>query len=356
MSARGWPDAGDLRHLPADIDEAAARWSEILRDAGDDGEARAAFQAWQARSPRHAAAFKRVQSAQALVHSLADAPQLQALRDQTRARTAALRRRCSRRTYRFAIAASLFLVALTGALLFGPDSSRQLLGNVHDAFAGNVYRTGIGQRIDVTLDDGSILTLNTDSRVSVHYEGAVRAVTLERGQALFKVAKDRTRPFVVTAGGRQVTALGTEFEVRLGERLFEVTLLEGRVTVTRHPAAPTEKPAALDELRPGQQFIAVAKAPPRVRPADVRRAVSWRNGQVVFEDERLDAAVAEMNRYSRRKVVLDDHALATLKISGAFNTGDTRTFVEALTLYFPIEHDARDEGTIVLKPRPPKRG
>ena len=258
---------------------------------------------------------------------------------------------------RFAIAASVLVTAGVGTFLLRPDAARQAYRDARGTLAGNVYTTEIGQRSTVTLDDGSILTLNTDSRVSLHYESGLRSVALERGQALFKVAKDRARPFVVDAGGRRVTALGTEFDVRVSERTFEVTLLEGRVKVTREHDERESADPPLAELQPGQQFVEVAKARPQVREADVKRVVSWRRGQVVFEDERLEDAVAEMNRYSRQQVVLGDERLASLRISGAFNTGDTGTFVEALVAYFPIERDPEErKGTIVLSPRPPLRG
>ncbi|ALN55959.1 sigma factor regulatory protein, FecR/PupR family [Lysobacter enzymogenes] len=345
------------------IDEDAARWSEILRER-DDATMREAFQAWQAQSPGHAEAYARAEAARRLADLLADEPEMQSLRSETLGRVArqGQARRASRRNW--AMAASLTVAGLLGALGLNLGDSWRMVGDARDALAGNVYRTGVGQRERFTLADGSVITLNTDSRVSTHYRDGLRAVTLERGQALFKVAKDRSRPFVVSAGGRQVTALGTEFDVYLSPRAFEVTLLEGRVTVTRtvKPAAvasarPTAAATApLAELRPGEQFVALAKAAPQVRAADVRRVVSWRNGQIVFENERLGDAVAEINRYSQRKIVLADATLASLKISGAFNTGDTGTFVEALTDYFPIERDTLDNDDIVLKPRAPLRG
>lgn len=343
------------------IDEDAARWSEILRER-DDATMREAFQAWQAQSPQHAQAYARAEAAHRLAALLADEPPMQALRRETLGRLAQQASARRRRNRGWAVAASMMVAGLLGALGLNLGNSRQMVGDARDALAGNVYRTGVGQRESFTLDDGSVITLNTDSRVSTHYRDGLRAVTLERGQALFKVAKDRSRPFVVSAGGRQVTALGTEFDVYLSARAFEVTLLEGRVTVTRaaKPAlVASAKPAAnasttaLAELRPGEQFIAAARAAPQVRAADVRRVVSWRNGQIVFENERLEDAVAEINRYSQRKIVLADAHLASLKISGAFNTGDTGTFVEALTDYFPIERDTLANDDIVLKPRPP---
>jgi len=352
-------------HAPDGIDEAAARWSEMLRDAGDDRRVREAFEAWQSHSPQNAIAFRRVEAAQALISSIGDSSdEIQTLRRETLARAAGVRAvgaglHCPHWWRNSAVAASLVAAAVLGMFAMNPDTSRQIYSDARDAIAGNVYQTGIGQTSVVSLDDGSVVTLNTNSRISVHYEQGVRGITLERGQALFKVAKDRAHPFVVSAGGRQVTALGTEFDVHLSDRLFEVTLLEGRVTVTRedhgHAPATTGKAKAaplLAELRPGQQFVAVAKAAPQVRPADVRRVISWRHGQIVFENERLEDAVAEMNRYSRRQVVLSDPRLGALKISGAFNTGDVGTFVEALTDYFPIERATREDDTIVLKSRP----
>ncbi|MGH8033493.1 MAG: FecR family protein [Luteimonas sp.] len=334
-----------------EIDEIAARWSEVLRDGGNEAPTtRAAFEAWRGRALAHAVAFRRVESARTLVDSLADAPGLRALRDDTRARA---RRRWMRAG--FAVAASLCIVAL-GALALRPQLSDAAYQQIRDAITGNVHRTDVGQRSVVTLEDGSVITLNTDSRVWVDYSDAIRAVTLERGQALFKVAENPARPFVVHAGARQVTALGTEFEVRMADRRFEVTLLEGRVAVTHGRQRGALGGVREAELAPGQQFIAVATAPPRVRVADVQRQVSWRHGQVVFQNERLDDAVAEMNRYSRHRVVLDDAALGAVKISGAFNTGDTAIFVEALTTYFPIDHTSGDGDVIVLKSRGPGHG
>lgn len=348
------------------LDEAAAVWSEALREAGGDAPIRDTFEAWRARSPEHAAAFQRVEFAHAAVQILADTPEMLALRRETLSRVA--RRRSVNWARYGAIAASLIVAVLVGGYFTAPKLSENLYYSARNAIAGNVYQTGVGQRSVFTLQDGSVITLNTASRVSVHYNDRIRAVTLEKGQALFQVAKDRAHPFIVTADGRQVTALGTEFDVRLSGKAFEVTLLEGRVAVARetHASATTTQSAGpassknsgndvhavqIAELTPGQQLVDTQTAPPVVREADVKRITSWRNGQVVFEDEKLASAVAEMNRYARRQIVLGDDRLTKLKISGAFDTGKTDTFVEALTVYFPIEVAAQDGDTIVLKSR-----
>lgn len=344
------------------VDEVAARWCELMVDA-PDRKTREAFVAWRTQSPEHAAAYERVRAARALAASLAHTPEMQSLRRETLERLSQAKRHCAHRVWGWSIAASVLVATVVGALNLHLHRQQTLAPDV----AERIYQTGVGERSVVTLDDGSVITLNTDSRVATHFAPGLRGVTLERGQALFKVAKDASRPFVVSAGGRQVTALGTEFDVYLSERSFEVTLLEGRVTVSNADAnaagraGAAAKPVAdaaakLAELRPGQQFVVVAKAKPQVRPADVKRVVSWRHGQIVFENDRLEDAIAEINRYSQRKIVLGDSGLASLRISGAFNTYDTRTFVEALTAYFPIEHGTLANDDIVLKPRPSIRG
>src|SRR5690606_18195659 len=120
------------------------------------------------------------------------------------------------------------------------------------------------ERLAVPLDDGSLLTLNTDTRAVVRYRDGIRGVTLQKGQALFEVAKDPSRPFVVTAGQRTVTALGTAFDVRLSESRFEVTMLEGRVVVAPQSAHAPLTYADADlvddrtELGPGDQLVATA--------------------------------------------------------------------------------------------------
>ena len=331
---------------PAALDERAARWSERLRAPDADAGTRAAFEAWLAGSPARSRAFARAQAAHVLAGALAGAPRLQALRDETRARV----QRHRRRRWAVALAASVLLAVGAGWL-----GSRQMVPDGSIAMptllaGGERYRTGVGQRTVVRLDDGSVITLNTDSRVRVRYSQGRREVALERGQAMFQVAKDRSRPFVVSAGDRWVTALGTRFDVLLSPRALEVTLLEGRVVVTGRPRAPADG-AQRTELAPGQQFVESAKAPPQVRRADLGRVASWVDGQLVFRDERLAAAVEQMNRYSRRKIVLDDPRLDALRLSGAFNSGDVDAFVSALTDYFPIERVRRDDDAVVLRMR-----
>lgn len=374
-------------HVPAmhaDVDEMAACWSEALRNSGDDAATRTAFRAWYEADNHHAEAFARVEAARERVATVADTPALMALRNETLSRVATRRPRWPK--VALAMAASL-VAAMAGLLAFTGAPWQELPGSLFEgvrlAINGQtLYRTAVGERLVVTLDDGTRLTLNTDSRLVVGFQPDRRDIRMQHGQALFEVAKDASRPFVVTAGNRQVTALGTAFDVRYNQQRFEVTLIEGKVEVaesvpdapratsnasrdvaaphpsplTPHGANVASGPAAADlspratVLLPGQQLIAAAtlEAAPLVRHADLKRATSWRYGQVIFEDDLLGNAIIEMNRYAKRRIAIADPALAELRLSGAFDTGQTGTFIEALTTYFPVTVARQNSEEIVL--------
>jgi transmembrane sensor len=376
---------------PEAIECRAAEWSDALREGGNDPELRRAFERWHDADPAHAEAFTRVDGAYRQALAAGNSRQMVELENEVLAAVAARDRRRGRR-YALSAAAVAGLVAVVVTGFAATGGSWQELQYLRDralhALAGEtLYRTGVGERLAVVLEDGSELTLNTDSRAVIDYGEAARSVILARGQALFEVAHDKTRPFEVRAGGRKITALGTAFDVRLSKARLEVTLIEGRVKVEedaagamneeRQAAEGEQRPAREDNgvlpgtshvshltshvLKPGQQLIvatagpALPSAPPAepvIRQADVRRTASWRNGQVIFENDPLAEAVEEINRYGGRRVVLADQDLADLRVSGIFNIGNTTIFVETLTRYFPLYVAAADQNRIVLAERP----
>jgi transmembrane sensor len=338
------------------IEEAAAGWSERLRDMDVDAETQHAFDAWYAADRTHALAYERMEAARRRIAAVADTPELLALRNETLARVAGPRKRWSR--YFVALAASM-VAGIAALTMLGNETVGHLPTSIYEgvrAVVGgeSVYQTAIGERLVATLADGSVITLNTDSRARVSYRDDVRNVKLEKGQGLFEVAKDASRPFIVAAGDRRVTALGTAFDIRLTDQMFEVTLIEGRVSVDTQPpgsvGGQSVAAAALQrtELVPGQQLIAAAAKKPIVRVMDVKRVVSWRNGQVIFENDALGQVIEEMNRYTRSQIVLEDKQLSVLRVSGAFDTGQTSVFVDALTQYFPIVVKEKSADRIVL--------
>src|SRR5690606_10338466 len=256
-------------------------------------------------------------------------------------------------------AAAIALVVLAGnPALFGGFGSRPVPEAAAPAIAasvGGTYRTDVGQRTTAVLADGSKVELNTDTELRVEFERGVRRVALLRGQALFDVAHDADRPFVVAAGGRTITALGTVFDVNLAGEGLSVTLVEGRVAIAGQAHEPGALPAEPRILVPGEQFVAIASRAEEVRPAAIERVTSWRRGRVVFENERLAEVIGEINRYSKRRLVLGDPALAELRVSGVFRTGSVANFSAALTASFPVRTVADPASdTIVVLPRQPR--
>ncbi|RSY79356.1 DUF4880 domain-containing protein [Sphingomonas koreensis] len=205
------------------------------------------------------------------------------------------------------------------------------------------YSTGVGETLVVLLDDGSRVTLNTASKISVRLSSHERIIDLEGGQALFEVAHDAARPFAVIAGEAKVTALGTQFEVRRSSDLIQVTLVEGRIAVS--PGAD----AKLTKLAVPGATLAARGSRVELARVDTRAALGWTTGKIDLREQPMSAAIEEVNRYSRGKVVLDDPAQAATKVSGVFATGDRRAFTAAVTTLLPLSEFEAPDGTIHLK-------
>ncbi len=331
----------------------AADWDIRLRSADCTAADREAFAAWCAADPAHAEAFDGLQSGiGALKEAYATSPRLRAMRDQARAV------RPEPKPWRIAagIAAAVIALGAVGGFVYthqaGPEATLATMELPRGA--PSVYQTAVGERTAVTLSDGSVVTLNTRSRMVVNYTPGRRDVTLVAGQALFKVAKNANRPFVVTAGSRQVTAVGTAFDVRLDRKQVKVTLLEGKVKV--EPARGTlwrALPMGERDLTPGQQLVASNTMPVvNVAPTNVAVETSWRQGVVVFNDTPLAEAVAEINRYSPDPITVGDPELGRLRINGRFRTSEPQAFLGAVVAYFPVEAHRTASGETVLTGRP----
>lgn len=208
------------------------------------------------------------------------------------------------------------------------------------------YATQLGEQRTVRLADGSRVQLDTDSKIRVRLSRDRRDIQLVRGQAMFEVAHDATRPFVVRAAGTRVQALGTRFDVRLIGDGARVILLEGRVEVASPATARTWT------LAPGQELVSLRapqSTPIAPRTVDVAAETSWTRGQLVFRDMRLTDAIDEINRYSQAPIHLQSPALSDARVSGVFDADDTEAFLAALTDLHSLQRSAGPGGTIVLK-------
>lgn len=228
-----------------------------------------------------------------------------------------------------------------------------LIWRAYERTGWHEYTTDYGGLSRIVLDDGSVVNLNTNSLMRVQLTPELRHVVLERGEALFKVAHDKNRPFDVDAGTTTVRAVGTEFSVRVrepagpssGGKDIEVLVKEGRVAIDppKNNAKPIERAAALPRsmstLSAGEAVTITAKRVTtelpqmqvqRVAEADVDRKLSWTEGRLWFERQTLKDVVAEFNRYNRRQMVIADPAIENLRIGGGFEATDPESFIAAL--------------------------
>jgi transmembrane sensor len=224
------------------------------------------------------------------------------------------------------------------------------------------YQTATGERRVITLADGSKLSLDANSEVTVRYIKNARNLHLLRGQARFDVAHDKSRPFSVLAGNQEVIATGTAFNIKMSSSGVLVTLIEGHVVVLdedrKSTAAVTGSrfwPKSV-ELRAGQQLAAVPSAPPEIALANIQQVTAWTNGQILADNEPLSSVIAEVNRYGSTTIVIDDPQVAAMKISGVFNVGDTLGFVEIVTHYLPVRAVSSSSGVIALQAEEKKGG
>lgn len=322
----------------------AASWFVRLQRRPGDNDLRNAFEAWLAADPRRPAEWAQVNASWNRLDELKDDPQILAAREALRAELAQDRRRPQMRW-----AAGIAAITLAGGAALGIGSWRQAERQAEPrapaAIAVKdiaVYRTPVGGQQTFALEDGSKVTLSTDSEVRLTEWGARRALTVVRGEAFFEVAKNPQRPFVVAASGRSVTALGTAFDVRVDPGQWSVSLVEGKIRVA-------EAGASVD-LTPGRRLTQVGRQPWTIEAHDAAELATWREGRLVFDNRPLGSIVEEMNRYSTRKIRIADAALAAKPLSGRFKSGDVAGFVATLEAYGMARGVETSSTTIELQP------
>ena len=203
------------------------------------------------------------------------------------------------------------------------------------------YTTGLGEQRTITLADGSRISMNTDTRLKVHYDESTRKIELVSGEALFDVAKDPKRPLTVIAGKQKIQALGTSFLVRYDSMQTSVTLMDGRVAVSGGSPLSEPSPASntrrllpiVTVLEPGERVTFVRNIPlAKIDTPELNRVTAWQRGQIILDHTTLADAIAEMNRYSETQIILtpDSQLQAPILVTGIFRAGDSEYFAQAL--------------------------
>ena len=294
------------------------QWQAILSsDLLSDRQSRA-FEIWLAEKPEHAAAWQSINDFWTGLDelTLADISDHDSVQVLERPPLQIPKARPRYLNTGLAIAASLLL---TLGLFY-----QQLEFYLAD------YRNSVGRQQQITLADGSGILLNTASAVSVDFSAQRRTVTLHDGEAYFTVTADPNRPFVVQTAAGQIQALGTAFDVKQQAGHVSVTVFEHAVKITNAAGQVMQKLAEAEQLDFTRNSLTAAV------PVNLQRAGAWHNQRMVFQDQTLADVVAELERYHPGKILILDHAIKNLPITGVFGIADTDIALQAIAQSLPV--------------------
>lgn len=347
---------------PGRCEDEASEWLARL-DRGLSADEERALRAWLKQSNDHQEALLRLASLWDRMGSLALLSELFP--------RPAPQRKSPRRYYAAAAAAALFAVLiLTTWQLTGPGPVQFSRWWQPDddvvAIVDGVYETAVGQQTTVTLPDGSVLLLNTNSLIKVVYSDKQRLLILERGEMNIEVAHDAERPLSVMAGQKIVQAVGTAFNVQIiNDGEVELIVTEGKVLVAERGDIRGDVAAKADSdpiktlperstvVSKGERVVLSASEEviAKVSDSDISAQLSWRQGNLVFRGETLAEAVVELSRYTPVKFELADPRLRDIRIGGRFKAGDVDGLLATLKENFNIDYERPDAERVLLKAR-----
>jgi transmembrane sensor len=325
--------SGNIVNFPdrSPVDEEAARW--IVRV--DEGELtdteRKAFEAWRA-VPENATAYAALKDHWGEMDGLAGLAG--GVESKPWVQPAAW------------AGAGLAAAALLGALFIGFGGQRapgsQPAAQVAAAQPGvGLYTTQVGGLQKITLADGSVVTLNTSSRIEARITAEERSIRLLQGEAYFEVAHDASRPFRVYAGDGVTTAVGTAFSVHLDRNAVEVVVSQGRVSYAR-VADSVEPPVAFVSAGEAATFDDSITIDPIALP-EVSRKLSWTTGQLEFLGDPLSSVVEDISRYTGVTFEFADPSLADMRVAGRFEVGRVEAMLDALETSFEVRVERVDD-------------
>ncbi|MCK8455164.1 FecR family protein [Sphingomonas faeni] len=289
--------------MPENANRQAAEWLARLHADDRTPDDEAAFRAWRNANPHHADAFERASTIWESVGGLGPLP-------------ATSPPQMSRR----AVLAGAAAVVAAGGMVFGWQ----------EAIAG-VYRTNVGEQRRLLLEDGTRVMLDTATRFRFHPETDARILSLSAGRINLNVAKD-ARPFVIEAGAQRASLPAGRVDIRRDGESVAFTAIEGTPRILRDGTALA--------LAPGHRMMMTAGHAERVDRPDLRDVIAWQDGRLAFRDETLSQAVAEMNRYTNRPLIVADPRVGGLRLSGMYRVGDPEAFARSIAILLPVRVQA----------------
>jgi len=321
------------------VPEEAARWFARLQGEAASGDDWLAFERWLQAAPEHQRAYEQLEN---LWVDLDNAPVVRDLggRPLLAARRRAPARRDVRAMRRRAWLGAAAAVAASLAVAVGVGLNRPSVPT-------ETYRTAPGEARQVTLADGTRIRLNAASAITVRLDPDARRVRMDDAEAVFDVAHDARRPFLIAVGDRQVRVVGTEFNLRHRDGRVDLTVRRGTVEV-RPAGAPQARPT---RVTVGQELTHAEGAPGEVlKVSDPDAAFAWTSGQLIYRDQPLSEVAADLTRRFATPVRTADAQTAALRFSGVLVTDDEADVLRRLEAYAPVRVE-RGADAIVLRRR-----
>lgn len=324
--------------LSGDPVNEAAEWFLILLDEDLSEEHYLEWQTWLAKNDANQKAFSKAEECWENLDNVTDLPLAQEKTTVNRNKhTTSLLRRFA------PIAATIFVSLSIGLMTYR---------NIPAPLEITTYQTDLAEHKNIQLDDGSKVTLGAKSIINVQYSDIQRHVTLVRGEAVFDVAKNKARPFVVKIGKGTVTAIGTKFNIHSSRHNVIVTVLEGSVEVN---------PYLVTGINPDNDDIPHPIVPAGnavsyrnngyisgVVPVNTEAATSWEQGLLVRVDTPLPRVIADVNRYSLREIIIGDPSLNDIRFTGTVLNDGIDNWLRGLSVAYPIKVLDSGHGAILL--------
>ncbi len=291
----------------------AMRWFVLMKDEAVDPAERRAFEAWLRTGPEQALAYERAQALWSRFDAVGPAYERMGVR-----------RGLGRRAMVLGVGAA----AVGGTVFYGlsrPD-----------------HATGVGERREVRLPDGSLAELGSRSALSVDFSARRRTLVLHRGEAFLAPVADLDRPFVVKALEGTTRALGTRFNVKISDGRVAVAVEQHAVAVAAGGAERT--------LGEGMQVAYDRLGLGATRPVDLKQVLAWRRDRILFQDVPLRAVLVELERYRRGRIVLTDRAIGEVPVTAVFDVRDADRALDIVAQSLPIRVTNLGGGIAVISP------
>ncbi len=333
-----------LNNNHSQIEKTAHEWlMTIMSDKATDSDIEA-FVAWRDENPEHGEAYAGISQIWNELGVLARSPQGENLRRSADERVQkeniftgfiqAVKQRLSLPQYALAS-----ITAILGIMFFMQQPP---------TFTPEVYQTTTSEVQEITLADGSIVTLGAMSRLEVLYTDDRRNVSLEQGQAFFDVARNPEKPFYVKAQDTTIRVLGTKFDVHLGPQGMTVGVLEGRVQVT---PKKFETETSHTKVLVAGQIVSTAESGFKndITIAQIKPG-AWRGGRLAYKNETFANIIADANRYYSGHILLEDDSLADVHVTTSFDVDQIDIFLKTLPEIFEVDVVYLYSGNVIIKP------